>query len=214
MKIGIIIYYNNPLETLKASWIYDSLKSIQKQTEMDYEIFELDYSGKTKSIIKTMNFFEKRKCHFHSVYLPSEMEALNFIISETFEKKCDVLFNVNLKDVYSPLRFETQLKSIEEGFDVVFSNKSNFQVYENQKTKEKVQISKYTDNYEMHKTYIKQQLRKNKDFLPYSVMCLSRECWVKNSPITQNLDEFMKRVLKNKGKIIITDDYLLYSRII
>ena len=47
-------------------------------------------------------------------------EAMNFIITKSFEDGCDYVFNTNLDDLYSPERIEKQLQYIQEGeYDLI-----------------------------------------------------------------------------------------------
>lgn len=220
MKIAVIIYYDNPLLKYKPQWIYDCLKSIQTQTFTDYEIHELNYSKKSVSLVDKLGFFKNKKKYYYHQHFDSKINAFNYILEKVFiEKECNLIFNVDLKDLYVKDRFKSQYEKIKSGYSIIFSNMFDFYIYsvnESQKNKKviKKDISRFMEDYISHKSYITNKLLKNEDFLPFSSLCMTRDCWIKAKPIITDINQFYKIILKNNDKMLITDEYLLYNRII
>jgi hypothetical protein len=116
MKIGVILYHSNINKIYKKRWIDECINSILNQTIKDFIFYEINYSGDNYSVIPES---AKNKKQFYSLVLKNYAEAMNFILDKALDENCDVVFNINLDDIYHAERFEKQIKEIKNGYDLV-----------------------------------------------------------------------------------------------
>lgn len=120
MKRGVVIFHSNIRDIYKDRWINKSVSSIINQTDTNFKIYEIDYGGGDCSVIPKNC---KINSNFWSIKLKDYAEAMNFIISEAFNDGCDMVFNTNLDDYYSPDRISKQSSLMIEGdYDIVSSD--------------------------------------------------------------------------------------------
>lgn len=117
IKVGIVIFHRNIEKIYKKRWIDICVDSILNQSYKDFYLYEINYGGSSQSIFKQ----KKIKNHvFYSDALGNYAEAMNFIISKSFEDGCDYVFNTNLDDLYHSEKIENQLKyAVNGGYDIV-----------------------------------------------------------------------------------------------
>ena len=116
MKIGVILYHSNINKIYKKRWIDECINSILNQTIKNFSFYEVNYNGENNSVIPSSCEYEKK---FYSLKLKNHGDAMNFILNKTVEDNCDIIFNVNLDDIYHPQRFKKQIKEINNGYDIV-----------------------------------------------------------------------------------------------
>lgn len=118
MKCAVVIYHKN-VHNYPTHWIIKCLDSLERQTDQNFTVWELNYSGGLTRYSILQGRFDGRK-HFYDVEFKDHAEAMNYIYSQAFLLN-DVVFNVNIDDYYHPRRIEEQKKWL--GFyDIVSSN--------------------------------------------------------------------------------------------
>ena len=56
------------------------------------------------------------------IKMNNHAEAMNYLIDKVFlEEKYDICFNINLDDYYDTYRFEKQIESVKEGYELISS---------------------------------------------------------------------------------------------
>ena len=121
MKASCILYHSNIMSIYKERWIKQCIKTIKDQTYQDFDVFELNYGDDNTKLSElydvggNKHFYEKIKMNNHA-------EAMNYLIDKVFlEEKYDICFNINLDDYYDTYRFEKQLESVNEGYELISS---------------------------------------------------------------------------------------------
>lgn len=118
-KLGVVIYHSNILNIYKPRWIIECISSLLNQTVNDFTIYEINYDGENNSVVPPTCPNERK---FFALKLKNHAQAMNFIIEQAFNDDCEIVFNVNLDDIYHPTRFEKQIKAINDGYDLVSSD--------------------------------------------------------------------------------------------
>lgn len=118
MNYAVVIYHKN-VHRYPPHWIEQCLKSLEAQTDQNFSVWELNYSGGLTRHSILQGRFEGRK-HFYDVEFTDHSEAMNYIYSQAFLLN-DVVFNVNIDDYYHPKRIEEQKKWL-QFYDIVSSN--------------------------------------------------------------------------------------------
>lgn len=217
MKIGVIIYHKNIFSYIKHEWIFECLESVYMQTFEEYDLIELNYGDDNTSILDIGLFKDKKKI-FYNKACNNHIEAMNFILNKTFNSlNYDVIFNINLDDIYHPCRFELQLEEVNKKYDLVSSNYLIFQNLKSKIIERNINIVRECENKNEKDTLIKIKINKNKNIFPTSVLCFTARSWnkLKKIPNLPGVEGLLicKKLLKNKIKISVCDEILLKYRI-
>ena len=116
MNYALVIYHKN-VEKYPKEWIDRFILSLEDQTDQDFEVFELNYGGKTNSILEG-KFIDRKKFYYNK--FKDHADAMNYIYNIAFQNN-DIVFNTNCDDYYSPKRISIQKKWLEK-YDIVSSN--------------------------------------------------------------------------------------------
>ncbi len=201
-KIGVIIYHSNLLSIYKKEWIDKCVDSIMDQTFQDYHIYELCYSVDKYQLFSGFNY--------KHVPMPNHIWGMNFILDWAFGDGCEIVFNINLDDIYHPARFEKQIKVIKSGYDLV---SSNIQYME-----DKGGVDVLGQVFEFAKLNIHEEFNKKNNIIAHPACCYSKKFWETNKYYNNDSlgfedMELWIRSLNNRAKIYIIDEVLLYYRI-
>lgn len=198
MKCAVIMYHKNIESIYKKEWIEKCVDSIKNQTYKEFDVFELNYGFET-------NFYYKGAVQYQFKFA-NHIEAMNYLITHAFNLGYDVVFNTNMDDYYTPDRFEKQLNSIAQGYQLVSSN-FNY-VHDNQVFK-KMDMLKHGD--------IEFNLMKNHNVIAHPVIAIHKSFWTEELRYNNLLGfedlDLWKRAIKAGKKFIILPDYLLNYRI-
>jgi len=202
MRCAVIFFHSNALSIYKKEWIEQCVDSIRNQSMKEFEIYEIDYLGAGQSLCK----IDGHKYHFVSKKLGNHIQAMNFIINKAFKSGCDLVFNTNIDDYFSPKRFEKQLKLIQSGFDLV---SSNFHY---------INDSGIIRNMDMFRHgSIKKNLDRNHNVIAHPCIAISKKFWdLKlryNEKLVgkEDLDLWQRSI--DRCNFYILPDYLLFYRI-
>ena len=220
MKIGLIIYHKDIFSYIPNTNILECLESLSKQTFNKYDIFELDYSEKEKesTFLTELGLFPENKIRTFRKECRNHIEAMNYLLNKTFkELEYDIIFNVNLDDVYNVQRVEKQLIKALEGYDLISSNYRVFQEKDGEVVKREMRVMKSYEEEEDEQHIIKIKIGKNHNFIPTSSMCFTRKCWgvLESIPYLPGAESLLicKKVLKSKLKIHVCPEILVDYRI-
>lgn len=208
MKKGVIFFHSNIQKLYPKRWVDRCIDSTVLQRENDFKIYEINYGGDDYSIFDGINYHQDRE--FHSKFFSNHAEAMNFIIDRAFGDGCDVIFNTNLDDFYSPDRIEKQMIEIKNGSDLVSSNMCYFE--------EKNGIDKtlkYINFFDIGS--IEKSLIGGHNVIAHPVVAFSKNFWKNHryDPSEVPVEDFLlwKRAVSNGVKISIVNDYLLNYRL-
>jgi hypothetical protein len=208
MKKGVIFFHNNIKKLYPKRWVDRCINSTIFQKEKDFKIYEINYGGDEYSVFDGIAHDQERE--FHPKKLSNHAEAMNFIIDRAFSDGCDVVFNTNLDDFYSPNRIEKQMVEIKNGADLVSSNMCYFEERDGTDT-----TLKYINFFEMGS--IEKSLIGGNNVIAHPVVAFSKNFWDSNryDPSEVPLEDFLlwKRAASNGVKISIVNDYLLNYRL-
>jgi hypothetical protein len=204
-KLAVIIYHKNAEKIYNKHWILKCIESLQNQTIKDFVVFELNYGGEFERYYPVLNgqetFFESKSMHNH-------IDAMNYLIDKAFKKGFDVVFNVNLDDYYSPLRFQKQVLAIENGAQLVSSNFYYFT--ENRPPFKQMEMAKF-------QLTLGKNLDRNHNVIAHPVVAMHKSFWEEglkyNNLIGFEDLDLWQRAFKLGKKFKILSDYLLYYRI-
>ena len=221
MKIGVIIYHKNIFSYVDSKIVFKCLESIDNQTFDEFDILELDYSDADQYQISLMDvgFFKNNKKQFFRKECKNHIQAMNFLLNKAFnELNYDIIFNINLDDVYDERRFEIQLrKTLIEGYSLVASNYNIFHIKDDIKTEKEVVIMREIDNVTDEQTSIKIKNSQNKCLIPLSSMCFTKDSWkaIKNIDYLPLLESLLicKKLFAAKQNIHICKEKLLQKRL-
>jgi len=118
-KIAVIIYHKNVESIYSHRWITECIDSIRNQTFQHFDVFELNYGNADKFYFPEDN---KRLVYRKKLDLTNHIHAMNHLIESALQLDYDIIFNVNLDDTFSPVRFIKQYEKIKQGYDIVSSN--------------------------------------------------------------------------------------------
>ena len=208
MKKGVIFFHSNIQQLYPKRWVDKCINSIIHQRERDFKIYEINYGGEEYSVFDGIAHDQERE--FHPKKLSNHAEAMNFIIDRAFSDGCDVVFNTNLDDFYSPNRIEKQMVEIKNGADLVSSNMCYFEERDGTDT-----TLKYINFFEMGS--IEKSLIGGNNVIAHPVVAFSKNFWDSNryDPSEVPLEDFLlwKRAASSGVKISIVNDYLLNYRL-
>ena len=220
MKLGLIFYHKNVFSYIDHEHIFECLRSIDNQTFKDFDIFELNYSKKAEDdvLLSDIGFFKGKEVITYRQECKNHIEAMNFLLNKTFnELDYDVIFNVNLDDIYNEKRIELQLIKVFEGYDLVSSNYAIFQDRDGEKIKREMKMTKSYDDIEDEQTFIKIKISKNKNIIPTTSMCFTKKCWevLEKIPYLPGAESLLicKKVLENGLNIHVCPEILVDYRI-
>jgi len=216
MKVCCIIYHSNISKKYKKQWIIEFVKSIYEQTYTNFDILECCYDNSNMSLFK--NIFEDKKYIFINKKFSNNFQCQNYIFEKIFKKlDYDVCINTNIDDIYDKTRFEKQMNKIKEGCDLVTSNYTIFQEYDNNKYERNIDIlngKKLENDYDKRLFFTKLVLEKKVNY-PFSSTLFTKKCWNESNKKIEYPENLYlsKSILKNKIKIDICTDFLLKHRI-
>jgi len=221
MKIGLIIYHKNIFSYIDSKIVFKCLESIENQTFKDFDILELDYSdyNQYQTTIMKVGFLKNNKRYFFRQECKNHIEAMNFLLNKAFnEMNYDIIYNINLDDIYDKHRFEFQLRKILiDGYDLVGSNYEIFQNKNGNEISRSIKIVPEFEDIIDEQTYLKIKNSQKKCVIQLSSMCFTKESWeiIKNIDILPTLESLLicKKLLKKDKKIHICKEKLLRYRI-
>lgn len=208
MKKGVIFFHSNIQQLYPKRWIDRCITSTIYQKDNDFKIYEINYGGDDYSVFEGISYNQERE--FHQKKFSNHAEAMNFIIDRAFKDECEVVFNTNLDDFYSPIRIEKQMVEIKNGADLVSSNMCYFEERNGVDT-----TLKYINFFEMGS--IEKSLTGGHNVIAHPVVAFSKNFWKNHryDPSEVPLEDFLlwKRAASSGVKISIVDDYLLNYRL-
>ena len=208
MKKGVIFFHSNIQQLYPKRWVDKCINSIIHQRERDFKIYEINYGGDDHSVFD--GIAHDQEGEFHSKKFSNHAEAMNFIIDRAFSDGCDVVFNTNLDDFYTPDRIEKQMIEIKNGVDLVSSNMCYFEERDGTDT-----TLKYINFFEMGS--IEKSIIGGNNVIAHPIVAFSKNFWASNRyvPSEVPLEDFLlwKRAASNGVKISIVNDYLLNYRL-
>ncbi len=160
-KIGILIYHKDIFKIYKERWVQKCLDSIRAQTFQDFTVYELCYSDTRSQLWENSNYSH--------IPMPNHIFSMNHILDKAFEDGCDVVFNVNLDDYFSPNRFQLQLDAIHAGYELVSSNFQHIEEVDGVDVPVRDMI--------FHLLDIKTELDVNHNILCHSVIAYTKKFW-------------------------------------
>lgn len=208
MKKGVIFFHSNIQQLYPKRWVDRCINSTICQRDNDFKIYEINYGGDEYSVFNRINYHQERE--FHSENFSNHAEAMNFIIDRAFEDGCDVIFNTNLDDFYTPDRIEKQMMEIKNGSDIVSSNMCYFEERDGSDT-----TLKYINFFDIGS--IEKSLIGGHNVIAHPVVAFSKNFWKNHryDPTEVPLEDFLlwKRAISNGAKISIVNEYLLNYRL-
>jgi hypothetical protein len=212
-KIGVVIFHRNIDKIYKQRWVDESIRSILNQTHPDFHIYEINYGGEPNSLIEDYGF----KNHiFYQIPMENYAEAMNFIITKSFEDGCDYVFNTNLDDLYSPERIEKQLQYIQEGeYDLI---SCDF-LYVEEFLEEDKEVDRITNFLSVSNLLpnIGANFNFGHNIICHPGVCYNRKFWENNkydiSKVPSEDFELWKKTLSEGYKFGIVPQFLVYYRI-
>lgn len=183
-KCVAIMFHKNLLSLYKRSWVERSVRSVLNQTVVDFEIYEINYGDDDKfSVLSLIPGGIKQKTKFFSKSLPDHTYAMNFLINAAVEDGADVIFNVNLDDVYNSARFEKQLECIDSGYELISNYWSYIEeidgVDKETKRFDKAELFRTNNTSPITQEDIMSSLSRNSNVINHSSMCMSVAFWKK-----------------------------------
>ncbi len=150
---------------------------------------------------------ELEKYHFFNMKFENHIHAMNFLITEIFNRGYDVVFNTNMDDQYKNDRFEKQINKINEGYQLVSSN--FYYISHCKNITNTMDMIGHGD--------IGENLKKNHNIIAHPVVCMHRSFWDEDLHYHNLLGyedlNLWQRAYNRGKKFIILEDYLLYYRI-
>jgi len=221
MKIGAIIYHKDIFSYIDSEIIFQCLDSINSQTFNDFDILELDYSksNQNKTSLMNLGFLKNNKKYFFRKECKNHIQAMNFLLNKAFnDLEYDIIFNINLDDIYDKHRFEFQLRKVLiDGYSLVGSNYEIFHNKDGNQTTKEMIIMREFDNVTDEQTYIKIKNNQNKCLIPLSSMCFTKDSWksIQNIDYLPLLESLLicKKVFSHKQNIHICKEILLKNRL-
>ena len=208
MKKGVIFFHSNIQQLYPKRWVDKCINSIIHQRERDFKIYEINYGGDDHSVFG--GIAHDQEGEFHSKKFSNHAEAMNFIIDRAFSDGCDVVFNTNLDDFYTPDRIEKQMIEIKNGVDLVSSNMCYFEERDGTDT-----TLKYINFFEMGS--IEKSIIGGNNVIAHPIVAFSKNFWASNRyvPSEVPLEDFLlwKRAASDGVKFSIVNDYLLNYRL-
>ena len=215
MKVCLIIYHKDLLEQYEYKWIDKCLRSLNEQTYQDFDIIELNYGTDDLDIVKKTKYFKNKKYLFVNKEFNKHTEAVNYLLELAFKKlKYDCVFNINIDDFYATSKIEEQLKYVND-YDIITSNFIIFQDGEQREIKNTIYNSTISKNDEQQ--YIKLNLKKNKNVIQNSGICITKKFYNKVGGYSNNIPYhdilLWKKAIKNKCSFHIINKNLTFYRI-
>jgi len=203
MKVATILYHKNISSIYKYEWIQKCVDSIKEQTFKDFIIYEINYGDDDLNLSKKYNINQNH--YYYKVKLNNHAEAMNFLFDKCLEDGVDIIINNNLDDYSNPKRFETQIRKIEEGYDLVSSNFTHIDIDD-----------KEIRNMMFSKLNIKDEFNKGHNIICHPSVCYSIN-FIKNnrynpSEIPEEDFNLWKRTI-DEYKFYICEEFLLNYRI-
>jgi len=210
MRKGVILFHSNINGIYKKRWIDECIDSLLNQTDNDFTFYEINYGGDDYSILNGREIKQDKK--FWSYKMENYAEAMNFIIDKAFKDSCDIVFNVNLDDIYQETRIEKQTEFIKKGNDVV---SSDFCYIEEDGEKDKfttfMLMSRYLQD-------IDNQLEGNHNIIAHPAVAYSKRFWIDGNiydtkMVPEEDLELWKKMKRSGYKFHIVPEVLLFYRI-
>lgn len=217
MKATAIIFHSNILSIYDNEWIKECLISLSNQTFKYFDIFELNYGNDNKILLKDYQYlFPGKKVYYWNRYMKNHSYAMNFLLDKAFlEFDYDIVYNVNLDDIYDIHRFEYQNISLSKGYDLISSNYLVFGYRGNDVVKKFKNVEYHSDN-ESDEEYIIRHMNENNNIICHPVVAYSRHFWKMVKKYEDAIPEedylLWKKGLKLGLKFKILPEYLLFYR--
>jgi hypothetical protein len=203
MKVATILYHKNILSIYDRKWIEKCFNSVLNQTFKKFAIYELNYGDDNLKLYR--EYPNNKEYHYYQTKFDNHADAMNFLLNECVNDGFDVVFNNNMDDFSDIKRFETQLKKIKIGYDIVASNFIHID-------KDDLEIRKM----DFSKLDIETQFKKNNNIIAHPSVCYSKNFLEKNKYISSEIPEedfkLWKRTIKDY-KYHICPQYLINYRI-
>lgn len=214
LKLGVVVFHQNPFSIYKERWVKKSLSSIVKQTVADLNFYEIDYSGEDLCLLKD---YPVQNLKFYSEKMSNYAEAMNFIISKAFDDGCDYVFNTNVDDFYMIDRIKKELDLAESGeYDLVSSDFCYIREKVNYQGETEDEIFIVMNIYKRPENII-HCLRNNENVIAHPSVCYSRRFWEGNKYDTSKTPQedlcLWKESIEKGYKFAIHPEILLYYRI-
>lgn len=198
MKCAVIFYHKNIEFIYKKEWIYKCVESIKNQTYKDFDVFELNYGFGNKFYYDTSVQYQFK--------FDNHIEAMNYLITHAFNLGYDVVFNTNMDDYYTNIRFEEQIKAIRKGYQLV---SSNFNYINDNGFLKQMDMVRCGD--------IGFNLMRNHNIIAHPVVAMHKSFWTEELRYNNLLGfedlDLWKRAIKSGKKFKILPNYLLNYRI-
>lgn len=110
---AVIVYHKN-VWNYPSQWLIDFVDSIKKQSDKDFDIFELNYGGGDERLF-AKSIFESKEFENHA-------QAMNYLLGKAYSLNYQYFFNTNVDDVYDLDRIAVQMRYLGQGYDIVSSN--------------------------------------------------------------------------------------------
>jgi glycosyltransferase involved in cell wall biosynthesis len=207
-KIGVVVYHKNAKNIYKERWLKKFFESILNQTHKEFFIYEINYGADNYSFLQE---YEIKNGKFYSEEMENHAQAMNFIITKSFNDGCDFVFNTNCDDYYDENRFEIQLEILKQGYDIVSSDFCYIKEKDNNFDVE-------TMDFKMSKKgSIIDSLRANHNIIAHPCVAYSKNFWDGNKYSENDipLEDFKlwKSSIEKGFKFYICEEKLLYYRI-
>ena len=198
MKIALICFHKN-IGRYPKEWIDLYKDSILNQTNMDFDILEINYGNSEERIFRTS--------HFRKVELNDHAEAHNYLLNWAFSWGYDLVLNTNVDDKYPLNRIEIQVNNYDPDVSVISGNYTSF-------SDERGIISTTS----FHTMNIEKEFSKNHNIIAHPACGYSKKILEYGEILISNQipsDDFQlwKRLLAKGCKFKIIPDVLMYYRI-
>ncbi len=197
---AVIVFHKNITKIYDKKWINKCIESILAQTNVKFDIFEVNYGNDSYSVFEdfklqlanmNLGYF------FYKINLNNHIEAMIYLLNKTFSSKYkyDYVFNTNLDDYYNPNRFKEQILFLVSNPDCLIcssmweyidSNDNLLKIYNSSDIK--CTIS--PDNKQILYEDIVKRFEKNKNVINHSGVCFTRKLWLS---MDENLNLFRYR---------------------
>ena len=203
MKVITIIYHKNISSLYKKEWIEKSYKSILNQTYTNFIIYELNYGDDGLKLYK--DYTNEKEYKYYNISFDNHADAMNFLLEESLKDGADIVLNNNLDDINDINRFQIQISSIKNGYDLVSSNFIHIDEDDNEITK--MTMSVYN---------LEEELNRKHNIICHPSVCYSRNFIENNKYISSEIPEEDLKLWKrssNNFKFFICPEFLLKYRI-
>ena len=240
-KNAVIFFHKNINNIYEKQWVNRCIESVLNQTDVDFDIFEVNYENINYSILKDHDI-GNRTHYFYKEDFDTHTEAMVFLLEKAFNKGYDYVFNTNLDDYYHTDRFKSQIEDIKLNKSVISSslwtyvdeynnikNGMNSIIYINDDFSwTKFNSIEETENVDIYNKDIKmsvieKNLLKNNNVINHSGVCFSKIFFYLKTKLGNNINyrndkpyedlSLWKRIVENNYTISVINKCLIYYRI-